>query len=207
MISFLVTVKDEEEYIPKLLDQLKDVATEEDEIVFLSDFSDYPTLSLLENFKDDNPELDIEIYSHHLNGNFAEHKNFGKEQCSNKWIFQIDADEYMSDYLATNLHTLLEYNGDTDLIAVPRINIVNGLTQEDVNKWRWRVNEMGWVMWPDFQTRIFQNKPDIKWKNKVHEVITGHKSFTTLPEEKEWALYHIKDIDRQRAQNALYDTI
>ena len=207
MISFLITVKDEEEYIPKLLDQLKNTVDLEDEIVFLSDFSEYPTLSLLENFKQENSDIDIHIYSHHLNENFAEHKNFGKEQCTNMWIFQIDADEYMSDFLSTNLHTLLEYNTDVDLIAVPRVNIVNGLTQEDVRKWNWTVNEMGWVMWPDYQTRIFQNKTNIRWKNNVHEMITGHTSFTTLPQEKEWALYHIKEINRQREQNALYETI
>lgn len=207
MVSFLITVKNEKRYIPNLLDQLKSMVGPEDEIIFLSDFSEYSTMSLLENFKNENNDIDVQIYLHRLNQNFSEHKNYGKNQCNNKWIFQMDADEYMSDYLATNLHTLLEYNTDVDLIAVPRINIVNGLTQEDIRKWNWRVNEMGWVMWPDFQTRIFQNKPEIMWENKVHEVITGHKSFTTLPQEKEWALYHTKEIKRQREQNALYETI
>jgi glycosyltransferase involved in cell wall biosynthesis len=205
MISFLVTTKNEGDYIFKLLNQLVSYMGDEDEIVIVDDHSDNKrTLGLLDHFSFN---YNVNIHKHHLNKDFASHKNFGKEQCNNKWIFQIDADEYMSDYLAVNLHTLLEYNEDVDLIAVPRVNIVNGLTQKDISKWNWRVNEDGWVMWPDYQTRIFQNKPEIMWKNKVHEVITGHKSFTTLPQEKEWALYHIKDIDRQREQNALYETI
>jgi len=204
MISYLVTTKNEGKCIETLLSQILKYMSNEDEIVIIDDNStDQTTLNILESVKSDR----VRIFKHDLNKDFASHKNFGKEQCNNKWIFQLDADETVSDYLMRNIHTLLEYNEEIELLAVPRVNIVNGLTQEDVNKWRWRVNEMGWVMWPDFQTRIFQNKPEIKWKNKVHEVITGHKTFTTLPEEKEWALYHIKDIERQRAQNALYDTI
>lgn len=207
MISFLITVKDEEEYITQLLEQLETTAGVDDEIVIVSDFSDYPTLSILENFRDDNSDLSIEIYSHHLNGDFAAHKNFGIEQCTKPWIFQIDADELMSLGLANNVHTLLEYNEDVDLFLVPRVNIVEGLTQEDIQRWGWRVNEHGWVMWPDFQTRIFQNNEDIRWHGAVHERIVGFTTYSMLPEEEDWALYHLKDIDRQREQNALYETI
>jgi len=205
MISYLITTHNEGQCIYTLLNQITSFMSDDDEIVIVDDNSDdRETLDIIQEFE---MKHNVYVFKHDLNKDFASHKNFGKEQCSNEWIFQIDADETVSDFLLQNIHTLLEYNEETELLAVPRVNIVNGLTQEDVQKWRWRVNEMGWVMWPDFQTRIFQNKPDIKWKNKVHEVITGHKSFTTLPEEKEWALYHIKDIDRQRAQNALYETI
>ena len=204
MISYLVTTHNEGKCIETLLFQILEYMSDDDEIVIVDDNStDKLTLNILESVKSDK----VRIFKHDLNKDFASHKNFGKEQCHNKWIFQLDADETVSEYLLKNIHTLLEYNNEIELLAVPRVNIVNGLTREDVQNWRWRVNEMGWVMWPDFQTRIFQNKPEIKWKNKVHEVITGHKTFTTLPEEKEWALYHIKDIDRQRKQNALYETI
>lgn len=207
MISFLITVKDEEEYIPKLLEQLRTTVDENDEIVILSDFSDYPTLSLLENFRDDNPSLNVEIYSHHLNGDFANHKNYGIEQCTRGWIVQIDADELMSYGLANNIHTLLEYNDEVDLFLVPRINIVEGLTQEDINRWGWYVNEQGWVMWPDWQTRIFKNNEQIRWDGEVHERIVGFQTYAALPEEEDWAFYHLKDIERQREQNALYETI
>ena len=206
MISFLITVKNEEEYIPRLIEQLVSVVDDGDEIIFLSDFSDYPTLSLLENFRD-NSNLSVEIYSHNLNNDFASHKNYGIEQCRCEWIVQLDADELMSHGLANNLHTLLEYNDDTELFLVPRVNIVEGLTQEDVNRWGWQVNDQGWVMWPDYQTRIFKNNEEIRWEGEVHERITGFQSYAPLPEEEDWALYHLKDILRQREQNDLYETI
>lgn len=207
MISFLITVKDEEEYIPRLLEQLETTVDANDEIIILSDFSDYPTFSILENFRDHNDDLDIEIYSHHLNNDFADHKNYGIEQCSKDWIIQIDADELMSFGLANNIHTLLEYNDDVDLFLVPRVNLVEGLTQEDIDRWGWRVNEQGWVMWPDWQTRIFRNNEEIRWEGEVHERIMGFQSYSYLPEEEDWALYHLKDIERQRRQNELYESI
>ena len=55
--------------------------------------------------------------------------------------------------------------------------------------------------------RIYKNTPDIKWVNKVHEVIKGHKIAGMLPLEEEWALYHPKDIKKQEKQNAYYETL
>lgn len=63
------------------------------------------------------------------------------------------------------------------------------------------------VNWPDYQMRIWKNIPEIKWRNKVHEVLENHNSFSALPAQEELALYHPKDIERQERQNAFYDTL
>jgi hypothetical protein len=63
------------------------------------------------------------------------------------------------------------------------------------------------VNWCDFQTRIYKNTPELKWENKVHERLIGHKEFAYLPMEEEWALYHPKSIERQEKQNEFYNTI
>jgi len=55
--------------------------------------------------------------------------------------------------------------------------------------------------------RIWKNKPEIKWKNKVHEVLEGFVSYSPLPSLEELSLYHPKDIKRQEQQNTFYDTI
>ena len=94
-----------------------------------------------------------------------------------------------------------------DLYWVPRVNTVDGLTQEHIDKWRWQVNEKGWVNWPDYQGRIWRNRPNIMWKNKVHEVLTGYKEHTYLPMEEEFCFYHPKDIGRQEKQNEFYSQI
>ena len=51
------------------------------------------------------------------------------------------------------------------MLLVPRVNTVEGLTQEHINKWRWNVNENGWINWPDYQTRI--NKIVLKLNGKI----------------------------------------
>jgi hypothetical protein len=85
--------------------------------------------------------------------------------------------------------------------------LLSFLTQEHINKWRWNVNEKGWVNWPDYQTRIIQNSPKIKWQNKVHEQIVGISTRGVLPTEEEWCLYHPKTIGRQETQNRFYDSL
>ena len=142
-----------------------------------------------------------------LNGHFSNFKNNLKKLCSGDWIFQIDADELPHKSLITNLKSLLKLNPTTEMFLVPRVNTVGGLTQEHINKWRWNVNEKGWVNWPDYQTRIIQNSPKIKWQNKVHEQIIGVSTQGVLPKEEDWCLYHPKHILRQEAQNNFYDTL
>jgi len=142
-----------------------------------------------------------------LNGHFSNFKNNLKKLCSGDWIFQIDADELPHEFLITNLKEVLKSNPTVEMFMVPRVNTVGGLTQEHINKWRWNVNEKGWVNWPDYQTRILQNTSKIKWSSKVHEVLLGHNTFSPLPQEEEWCLYHPKHILRQEAQNNFYDSL
>lgn len=64
------------------------------------------------------------------------------------------------------------------------------------------------INYPDFQMRIYRNTPTIQWKNKVHEVLGGYRSWATLPvEDEEFVLYHPKTIERQEKQNSYYDTL
>jgi len=127
--------------------------------------------------------------------------------CSGDYIFQIDADEYPHSYFIENLPAILEHNSAVELYVVPRVNTVEGLTQEHIQRWDWNINENNWVNWPDYQTRIYRNNPKIKWINKVHERLDGHKEFAYLPMDEEYALYHPKTIDRQEKQNNNYNTL
>ena len=142
-----------------------------------------------------------------LNGHFSNFKNNLKEQCTGDWIFQIDADELPHESLIVNLKALLGVNPTTEMFLVPRVNTVEGLTQTHIYQWGWDINEKGWINWPDYQTRIIQNSPKIKWQNKVHEQIVGVSTKAPLPIEEEWSLYHPKDIRKQEAQNNFYNTI
>ena len=143
----------------------------------------------------------------HLLKDYAGQKNYLKNMCTGDYIFNLDADELPHKSLIKNIKSILESNPTIDLYWVPRVNTVEGLTPEHVSKWRWVVNLDGWVNWPDYQGRIWRNRPNILWKNKVHEVLTGYKEHTYLPMEEEFCFYHPKTIDRQERQNEFYDTI
>ena len=201
-ISYAIPVCNEHIELEKLLSFLLKHIDENDEIVVQCDKGNttdkvYQVLQ--------HPRFNVIEFP--LNGHFSNFKNNLKEHCTGDWVFQIDADEYPHKSLIENLKKLLEMNPTVEMFLVPRVNTVDGLTQEHINKWRWNVNEKGCVNWPDYQTRIIQNSPKIKWQNKVHEQIVGISTKGALPMEEEWCLYHPKNIGRQEAQNNFYNTL
>ena len=209
-ISYAIPVCNEHIELEKLLSFLVKHIDEDDEIVVQCDKGNTTSevYKVLDSFKAPVGLKDpLNVIEFPLKGHFSNFKNNLKEHCTGDWIFQIDADELPHEFLITNLKALLELNPTTEMFLVPRVNTVEGLTQEHINKWRWNVNEKGWVNWPDYQTRIIQNGPKIKWQNKVHEQIIGISTKGALPMEEEWCLYHPKDIKRQEAQNNFYDTL
>lgn len=204
-ISYCITTHNEGEvYIKPLLDRLLEHIQPEDEIVIVDDFSDDPsTVKVLEEYRDR-----VSLYFNSLDNDFAKHKNFAKSKCTKEYIFFIDADENVHVNLLLTIKEILYNNQDIEMFAVPRVNIVQGLTQAHIDRWRWSVNEKGYVNYPDPQTRIVINKPEIEWQNKVHEILVGHNTHTLLPfETEDYCLLHIKDIKRQEKQNNFYDTL
>ena len=207
-ITYAITVCNEHLEIIKLVNALKDKIGKDDEILIQYDTNsvtkevmDY--LNILSNLHTNT----IKVISFPLNSDFASFKNNLKNNAKGIFIFQIDADEIPSDYLIENVKNIIEYNKDIDLFFVPRINTVEGLTQSHISKWGWKVNEKGWVNFPDYQTRIYRRTSEIEWENKVHERIKGYNTLTILPAEEDYCLYHHKQIERQEKQNAYYDTI
>ena len=207
-ISYAIPVCNEHKELERLLDHFMLLIDMEDEIVIQCDQGNttpevYKTLDLAKKqFKNQ-----LKVIEFPLKGHFSNFKNNLKEHCTGDWIFQIDADELPHESLITNLKELLKLNPTTELFLVPRVNTVEGLTQEHINQWRWNVNEKGWVNWPDYQTRIIQNGPKIKWQNKVHEQIVGISTKGALPMEEEWCLYHPKSIKKQETQNNFYENL
>ena len=206
-VTYAITVCNEIKEITTLVNFLHPRVQSEDEILIQYDEDGVTDdvrgyLRIINDLHDN-----INVIGFPLNKDFASYKNNLKNHAKGIFIFQIDADEIPNEYLITNMHDLLESNKDIDLFFVPRVNTVEGLTDEHIQKWRWNVNEKGWVNWPDVQTRIYRRTSEIEWEGKVHERIKGYNTMTYLPIEEEYALYHPKGIERQKKQNALYETI
>ena len=137
--------------------------------------------------------------------NFADWKNLLNSYCRGEFVFQLDADEMISSHLIQNIYSIIDLNKNVDLYFVPRINTVQGLTDEHIQKWGWKINEKGWVNFPDFQGRIYRK--NMTWYGKVHEKIIGGQKFTSLPLDDEYCIQHHKTIERQEKQNNLYNNI
>ena len=205
-ISYAVTVCNEFLEIQRLLQKLLTLKKPQDEIVVLWDSKNGDPM--VETYlRKMNVEKSLFLwYPYEFDGHFADLKNELTKHCSGDYIFQIDADEYPHETLMDNIHEILEEN-DVDVILVPRVNTVEGLTQDHIQKWRWNVNEKGWVNFPDPQWRIYKNSESIRWENKVHEKLVGYDTISNLPWMEELSLYHPKEIERQERQNEYYDTL
>ena len=202
-ISYAVTVCSELEEIQRLLTFLLKHKELQDEVVITYDT--------------ENGSIEVEdfLFNHDGNfrlapfnflGNFSNLKNHTKSMCEGDYIFHLDADEIPHEMLMEQIHTILEMN-DVDLVWIPRVNTVDGITDEHIQQWGWRVTEKGWVNYPDYQARVFRNSDEIHWVGKVHERITGCEAYSHLPPHEELSLYHPKTIDKQVKQNELYDKL
>jgi hypothetical protein len=205
-ITYAITVCNEFLEIQRLVAFLLTHKRHQDNIVILFDETN------------GDPEIEMFLRTHSVNGEFSWHKdkfqghfadwkNKLTSLCSGDYIFQIDADEMPCTPILESLPLLLEQNPDVEVYLVPRVNEVAGLTDEHIKKWGWNVNSEGWVNWPDYQWRIYKNVPTIKWKNKVHEQLTGFVQYANLPMEEDYSLYHPKTIERQIKQNEYYNTL
>ena len=205
-ISYAITVCNEFEEIQRLINFLLKNKRFEDEIVVLYDINKgHEGIEQFLRAKSINGEF--AWVPGEFNGHFADWKNKLTSMCGGDWIFQIDADEIPHESLIQYLPEIILSNPENEVIRVPRVNTVFGLTDEYVRQWGWRINEEGWVNWPDFQWRIYKNHPKIKWVNKVHEVLEGYDTWSNLHEVEEFALYHPKDIEKQIKQNNYYNTL
>ena len=206
-ISYAITVCNEIKEIERLLTFLFEHKRPKDQVVVQMDTTATEEVwKLCEKFES-RPSHEYSLISHDLNKNFAAHKNNLNKACQGDWIFAIDADEIPNEYLMEALPFILEANDDTEAFWVPRVNTVAGITDEHIAKWGWRVDDMGWVNFPDWQMRIYRNTDTIYWIKPVHEQLKGYTKFANLPAEEKFALYHPKNIGRQEKQNAFYETI
>ena len=209
-ITYGITVCDESEELNNLLTHLIPLIDNEDEIIVLRDISNTNNLvtKVIEAHTERFPNR-IRTIERLLNKDFAAFKNNLIEHANGNYLFQIDADEIPNEFLIENIKAIININKEVDCFYVPRVNKVLGITEEHITKWRWSIDNYNRINYPDLQMRLFKLDKEIKWKNKVHEVLDNYKITTILPyeEDEDFCLYHIKTISKQEEQNKLYETI
>ena len=201
-ISYSILCHNEDESFEKLLHTLISYKEPQDEIVVLDYYSDNEkTRAILDYYSS---TCDIKLDQRNLLKDFASQKNYLKNMCTGDYSFNLDADEMISHWFMKDIHEILEGN-EVDLIFVPRINTVEGITEQHCRMYGYTMDEKGWINYPDWQGRIFRNRPNIRWEKPVHEQLIGFQTYAHLPMEQKYSIIHSKTIDRQVEQNRFYN--
>lgn len=197
MISYAITVCNEDRELADLLSFLKRNISEDDEIVILVDSVNVTpaVLKVLKKYNFSYRDFD---------GDFAAHKNHLNSLCKGTHIFNIDADEIPSAALIEQLPDIIK--NEFDVCYIPRVNLLPGVSRRELQKLGFGMNEFGAINWPDMQGRIYRNDPAIKWVGKVHEKIDA-KVVGQIQPHPHMALWHVKSVERQFRQNAVYDSL
>tara|TARA_B100001564_G_scaffold358455_1_gene377171 strand:- start:904 stop:1548 length:645 start_codon:yes stop_codon:yes gene_type:complete len=204
MISYAITSHNETYELKQLLEFLMVWKNQdEDEVVILDDFSYQSHLDMLQ------PYIDCEFVNkfeqRELNKDFAAQKNYLNSLCTKDYIFQLDADEVPAETLIMNLKALINANPTVEMFWIPRINTVEGITEEHCKMYGYKLDEKGRINFPDPQARLYKNNERIQWVKPVHEILTGAKITTALPFEDDFCIIHNKNIDKQVQQNKFYN--
>lgn len=203
MITYGITVADEEFEFKRLINSLQPYLNEDEEIVVLAD-SNKVTENIINHCK----LCNLKINYFNFNNNFSDFKNELFNISSKEYLFQIDADEQIPISLIYLLRHAAS-NKETDLLWIPRINVIHGATQEDISNFKWNLNNKGWEGFPDYQARFVLVNSKIRWKGKVHEILQGadnQKYIQHMPIDL-YSILHVKNINKQKKQNKTYESI
>tara|TARA_B110000503_G_scaffold10795_1_gene14697 strand:+ start:2663 stop:3274 length:612 start_codon:yes stop_codon:yes gene_type:complete len=195
-ISYAICVCNEDNELNSLLSFLVKVIDDEDEINVLVDSGKVTeeVRNVLKKF-----EKRIIVNDREFCGNFSEHRNYHITKCTGDYIFVLDADEIPREAVIENIKTF-----DGDILALPRINIIPGYTEEWCKKLNFSTNEMGWINWPDYQCRFFKNNGKISWSLGLHERLVGSDKIGQLQANPQYALWHVKSVQKQDKQDDFY---
>ncbi|MEW6207795.1 MAG: glycosyltransferase family 2 protein [Acidobacteriota bacterium] len=151
-ISATIITRNEERNIA---DALRSLAWA-DEIILVDSESSDRTVEIAREFTD-------RIFIREWPG-YSRQKNFAAEQATHNWIFNLDADERLSDALIEEIRQLKDQPTDAAAFEMPRKTFYLG---------RW-IKHAGW--YPDFKIRLYDRSRG-RWQGDfVHESVkTGGK--------------------------------
>ena len=131
MITFAITVADEFFEFKRLINSLQPYVYPQEEIVILADEN-----KVTQEIKDHCDLCGLKINFFNFQNDFSEFKNELFNLSTKDYLFQIDADEQIPPSLINILRQVASQN-KVDLLWIPRINIVHGATEEDVQNFNW----------------------------------------------------------------------
>lgn len=199
MITYAITVADEEFEFKRLINSLQPYLFQDEEIIILAD-SNKVTSKIIDHAS--YCKLNINFFD--FQRDFSEFKNQLFRLSSKNYIFQIDADEQVPISLIYILRQIALQN-EIDLLWIPRINKTYGIDEAEEKEDREK-NSMGWKGFPDMQGRFFKNVDYIRWNGKVHETLEGARNQRSINQEpiELYSILHVKDKAKVDKQLSMY---
>lgn len=145
-ISLCMIVKNEENFLIKCLESVKDLVSE---IIIVDTGSTDKTQEICNDYK-------VKVYDFVWSESFSEARNFGINKATKEWILYIDADEEVVVKNIEELKNSLEII-DKNLYLVPIINYY-GSSSPDPNR-----------SYLFASHRLFRNNKDFKFIGNIHE--------------------------------------
>lgn len=99
-ISFIILTYNEELHIKRVIENILPIAKE---IFIIDSFSNDSTLEIVKNYEN------VNVLQHKWENNYAKQLNWGLENApiKTKWVFRLDADEYLTSELIEEIKTKL----------------------------------------------------------------------------------------------------
>ena len=160
-----------------------------DDFVITDGGSTDKTISIIE-------EYNANLIHRKWDDNFEIQKNNSLDAANQEWRIWIDADETYEPIFWNQLSWYIRdaNNRGVDCINVPRINTVEGITQEFADQQAWNLSYFNWVNYPDYQQRIF--KSHCRFAGRTHERIINVKKDAAIVGVH---CNHPKTLERQKA--------
>lgn len=145
-LSVILITKNEAERLPRCLESVRSIA---DEIVVLDSGSTDATLEIARRYTD-------KVYSRPDWPGFGPQKNRALDMASGDWVLSLDADEWLTPELATEIQTALQAPV-AEVYEIPRLSSFCGRP----------MRHSGW--WPDHVARLFKRGSARFSDDLVHE--------------------------------------
>ena len=178
LLDFLIKLKEKDDVINVVVDSLH--TTEKVKMV-------------TDNFKDY-----IHVFERPFD-NFPNNARFHLEKCDTDYIFQVDADEMPQEALIRNIKNMLD-KSEAEIVYIPRINLHPGITEREIQAYKFNINDAGMINWPDYQGRILKICENVTWSDEMHSKPIGSNKVVQLQADPRIAIWHIKSMQKQSSR-------
>lgn len=144
LISVIIPVYNVEEYLEECMESLANQTYANLELLFVDDGSTDNSLSILKNYRERNPNINIKIFEKN-NGGQSSARNLGIQKASGEYLAFVDSDDYVTEtYFEDLLNCIEKYQikiamskmtkTEAELRTIREVEILKGSFLELVEK-------------------------------------------------------------------------